>query len=142
VSRVDIETLAAHEVAPVRDPLVVVELELPRGARFAAVARLVAAGLGARLGLSVERLDDLKLAIDAAVRQPSAKDTLTLAMTPSADDLHMEVGPLVVDGRDSRDLEDVLSRLVDDIRIRQSGTDVWIAMRVARPGAVASRRRI
>ena len=82
VSRADTETLAAHEVAPVRDPLVVIELELPRGSRFAAVARLVAAGIGARLGLSVERLEDLKLAIDAALRQSSSKDTLTLAMTP------------------------------------------------------------
>ena len=130
--------LAAHEVAPVRDPMVVVEIELPLGERFAAVARLVAAGLGARLGLSVERLQDLKLAVDAALRQPGARDTVTLALTPTSDDLHLEVGPFAAAALDSRGLEDVLSTLVDETRARRSGSDVWIAMRVARPRVVAS----
>jgi hypothetical protein len=139
VSRADTEMLAAHEVAPVRDPLVAVELELSRGHRFTAVARLVAAGLGARLGLPVDRLEDLKLAVDAAVRQPQSKDTLTLAMTPTPDDLQVEVGPLAAAGLDSRGLEDVLSTLVDETRTRRSGGDVWISLRIARPGVVASR---
>jgi hypothetical protein len=138
VSRADTETLAAHELAPVRDPLVVVELELPRG-RYAAVARLVAAGVGARLGLSVERLDDLKLAIGAVLRQSGSKDTLTLAMTPTLDDVQVEVGPLSATGLDPRGLEGVLSTLVDETRTRRSGDDVWIAMRIARPSVVASR---
>ncbi len=138
MSRADTETLAAHEVAPVRDPLMVIELELPRGSRFAAVARLVAAGIGARLGLSVERLEDLKLAIDAALRQSSSKDTLTLAMTPTRDDLQLEVGPLTAAGLDSCGLEDVLSKLVDETRTRRSGNDVWISIRIARPRVVGS----
>ena len=138
MSRADTETLAAHEVAPVHDPLVVVELELPRGSRFAAVARLVGAGLGARLGLSVERLEDLKLAIDAVLRHPSSGDMLTLAMTPTLDDLHVEIGPMAA-AADARDLEDVLSTLVDETRAWRSGTDVWIALRIARSGVFASR---
>jgi hypothetical protein len=131
--------LAAHEVAPVRDPHAVVELELPRGPRFAAVARLVAAGVGARLGLGVERLEHLKLAIDAALRQPGSKDMLTLALTPSLDDLHLEVGPLAADRLDARGLQGVLSTLVDETWTRRSGSDVWIAMRIARPSVVARR---
>jgi hypothetical protein len=142
VSRADTETLAAHEVAPVRDPLVVIELELPQGSRFAAVARLVAAGIGARLGLSVGRLEDLKLAIDAALRQAGSKDTLTLAMTPALDELQLEVGPLTAAGLDSSGLDDVLSALVDETWARRSGDDVWIAMRIARPSVVASRLSI
>jgi hypothetical protein len=139
VSRAHAETLAAHEVAPIRDPLVAVELELPRGRRFAAVARLVAAGLGARLGLHVDQLEDLKLAIDAALRQPQSRDTLTLVLTPTHDDLHVEVGPLATAGVDSRGLEGVLSALVDEFRTRRSGADAWIAMRISRPSVVASR---
>ena len=138
MSRADIETLAALEAASVRDPLIAVELELPRG-RFAAVARLVAAGLGARLGLHVDRLDDLKLAIDAALRQPQSGDTVTLALTPTDDDLHVEVGPLAAAGVDSRGLEGVLSALVDEIRTRKSGADAWVAMRISRSDVVASR---
>ncbi len=139
MSRADTERLATHEVASVRDPLVAVELELPRGNRFAAVARLVAAGVGARLGLRVDRLEDLKLAVDATLRQPQSKDTLTLAMTPTPDDLHVEVGPLAATGLDSRGLEAVLSTLVDETRTRRSGGDVWVALRIARPRVVASR---
>jgi hypothetical protein len=139
VSRADIETLAALEVASVRDPLIAVELELPRGRRFAAVARLVAAGLGARLGLHVVRLDDLKLAIDAALGQPQSGDTVTLALTPTDDDLHVEVGPLAAAGLDSRGLEGVLSALVDETRTRKSGADAWVAMRISRSDVVASR---
>ena len=139
MSRADTEMLAALEAAQIRDPLVVVELELPRGRRFAAVARLVAAGLGARLGLHVDRLEDLKLAIDAALRQPQSRDTLTVAMTPTHDDLHVEVGPLAASGLDSRGLEGVLSTLVDEIRTRKSGADAWVAMRISRPEVVASR---
>lgn len=131
--------LAALEAAPIRDPLVVVELELPPGRRFTALARFVAAGLGARMGLHVDRLEDLKLAIDAALRQPHSSDTLTLALTPTPDDLHVEVGPLDAAGLDSRGLEGVLSTLVDEIRTRKSGTDAWVAMRVSRTDVVASR---
>jgi hypothetical protein len=139
VSRADIETLAAHEIAPVRDPLVVIELELPRSSRFFAVARLVAAGIGSRLDLSVERLEDLKHAIDAGLRQTGSKDTLMLDVTPTLDDLHLEVGPLSAAELDSSGLEDVLSTFVDEARTRRSGNDVWIAMRIARPSVVAGR---
>jgi len=139
VSRADTQTLAAYEVAPVRDPLVAVELELPPGRRFAAVARLVAAGLGARLGLHVDRLENLKLAIDAALGQPHARETLTLALTPTHDDLHVEVGPLDAAGIDSRGLEGVLSTLVDETRTRKSGTEAWVAMRISRSEVVAGR---
>ena len=139
VSRADTQTLAAYEVAPVRDPLVAVELELPPGRRFAAVARLVAAGLGARLGLHVDRLEDLKLAIDAALGQPHSRDTLTVALTPTRDELQVEVGPFAVAGLDSRGLEDVLSTLVDDFRTRTSGADAWVAMRISRSEVVAGR---
>ena len=139
MSRADSETLAAHEVAPVHDPSVVIELELPRAPRFVAIARLVTAGMGARLGLSIERLEDLKLAIDATLRQTGSMETITLVLTPSLDDLHVEVGPFAAAELDSGDLEGVLSTLVDAIRTRRSGSDAWITMRVARSGVVASR---
>ena len=138
MSQARTDALAAYEEST-HDPLVAVELELPYGRHFTAVARLVAAGLGARLGLHVDRIDRLKLAIDTALRQPQAGDRLTLALTPTHDDLEVEIGPLAAAGVDARGLEDVLSTLVDDIRTRRSGVDVWIALRVSRPDGVAGR---
>jgi hypothetical protein len=122
------------------DPLVTVELELPRGRSFLAVARLVAAGLGARVGLRVDRLEDLELAIEAALRQPLSRDTLTLALTPTPEDLQVEVGPLAAAALDSRGLEGVLSTLVDELRTRRSGAEVWIAMRIWRPRVASTWR--
>ncbi len=139
VSPARIETLAASGAGTSRDPMDAVELELPRGRRFAPVARLVAAGLGARLGLRVDRIEDLELAVDAALRQPRARDTLTLAMTPTREDLRVEVGPLAAYGLDSRGLEGVLSSLVDEIRTHRSGEEFWIAMRFTPPSVAASR---
>jgi hypothetical protein len=127
--------------ARAHDPLATVELELPRGRSSGAVARLIAAGVGTRAGLRVDRLEDLKLAVEATLRQPFARDTLSVAMTPTQDDLEIEVGPLAAARLDSRGLEGVLSPLVDEIRARRTGDDVWIAMRMRRPQVAADRWR-
>ena len=119
--------------APTRDPFATVELEIPSGDEFAAVARLVVAGVATRAGLQVDRLQDLELALEEALRQPSARETLTLAATPTPDDLEVEVGPLASAPLDTRGRGGVLSTLVDEIRTRRSGAQVWIALRMRRP---------
>ena len=43
-----------------------VELRIPRDAKYIAVARLVVAGVGAKVGLSMDDIDDLKVAISEA----------------------------------------------------------------------------
>ena len=47
-----------------------VELELPDGRPFDAVGRLVAGGIAGRAGLTVDRIDDLQLALQAVRRDP------------------------------------------------------------------------
>lgn len=45
----------------------VIELVVPFGHRYIATARVVAASVGADLGLDVDQIDDLRLAVDEAV---------------------------------------------------------------------------
>ena len=102
------------------------------------VARLVAAGLASRFGFRVDRLEDLELAIDWSLRQPLARDVAHLSLTPTRDALEVELGPLAGSRLDLSDLEGVLSLLVDELRARRSGADVWIALRMRRPAAATS----
>ena len=121
------------------EPDAAVDLELP-GRSFGAVGRLVVAGIASRLGMRVDRIDELQLAVDAALRQPVSRDVLALRMTPSHDDLELELGPLRVAEDEREGLERVLSALVDEVATRESGDGVWVDMRVVvDPLAPASR---
>jgi len=108
-----------------------VDLELPAGA-FGAVGRLVVAGVASRLGLTVDRIDELQLAVDETLRRPASRDALSLRITPTTHELRVRVGPVFVRDGERRDLERLLSTLVDDAATHDSGEDVWIDLRVAR----------
>jgi hypothetical protein len=116
-----------------------VELELPAEHPFDAVGRLVVAGLGARVGLSVDRVEDLQRALETVFEQPAARDTLTVSMTHSPTALSVSVGPLLAGGEEQQDLECVLPTLFGEQAIEESGEGVWITMRFPyAPGMPAS----
>lgn len=60
----------------------VVEIRLPADANFVSIARLVAAGLGARAELTVDDVEDLRLAVDeaCALLLPHATDAGALEL--------------------------------------------------------------
>jgi len=79
-----------------------VELQIPCNPKYIAVARLVAAGVGARSGLSVDDIDDLKVAvseactnvIDHAFPDPEKAEhstAISLRFTPRENGLQVEV---------------------------------------------------
>lgn len=106
-----------------------VELELPPDRSFHAVGRLVAAGVGSRAGLGVDRIDDLQLALVAVLRRPDARGSTRMALTASPDDLHVEIGPLRA--RDSGcELERVVSAFVPDVETHGVHDQVWISFRL------------
>lgn len=109
-----------------------IELELPPGPAFDAVGRLVLGGLGARVGLGVDRIADFQRALDATLHELPSRSTLVLTMRPTSDDLHIRLGPFEGAGARSRGVQRVLSTLVDEIVTQESGRDVWIDMRVSR----------
>ncbi|MBW8805833.1 MAG: hypothetical protein AUG49_17485 [Catenulispora sp. 13_1_20CM_3_70_7] len=62
-SAVTVPTTVPPRAAPETEP---VRLAIPADKDFVILARSVAAHLGARLGMSVEEIDDLRLAVDEA----------------------------------------------------------------------------
>lgn len=111
---------------------ITIELESSPGPPFDAVGRLVLGGLGAHVGLGVDRITDLQRALDAMLHQLPSRSTLVLTMRPTRDDLHVRLGPFEGAGARSRGVQRVLSALVDEIVTQESGLDVWIDMRVSR----------
>jgi hypothetical protein len=111
---------------------VTVDLELPAGQAFDVVGRLVLGGLGARLGLGIDRIANFQQALHAVLQQQPSRRTLLLTMRPTSDDLQVRLGPF--DKASSRTVRArrVLSGLVDEIATHESGHDVWVDMRVAR----------
>lgn len=76
------------------DPAGSVLVELPAVRSFDAVGRLVLAGLGSRVGLPVDRIEDFQLALEAVFQEPASRDTLTMEIIPSGEDLRVRIGPL------------------------------------------------
>jgi hypothetical protein len=111
-----------------------IELESSPGPAFDAVGRLVLGGMGARVGLGIDRITDLQRALDATLHELRSRNTLILTVRPTPDDLHIRLGPFVCAGAGARTqcVQRVLSALVDEIVTQESARDVWIDMRVSR----------
>ncbi len=75
-------------------PVETVELETPVGRDWAAVVRLVLGGIGDRLGLGFDDLDDLQLAVERLLAEAGAERSVRLAFELASDHLRTRVGPL------------------------------------------------
>ena len=72
-----------------------IELTLPAGREWHAVARLVLGGVADRLNLSYEDLDDLQLAVERLLVEAASQDTVTLRIDVVDHGVRVGVGPLV-----------------------------------------------
>jgi hypothetical protein len=114
---------AALPSSGVREPLVSVTLPVER---YLGVARLVTAGVGARLDLSYEAVDDLQLAVElvvAAAFAPQGRATvsfasdgseLTILISP-VDSQVLETTRAGFDTEAPVRLQNLLERLVDSV---------------------------
>lgn len=104
-------------------------LNLPSADRFRAVGTLVLGGVGARLELPYERMDDLQLALLSAL-DATLDGAVTLEIDADESGVSLAVGPL----RDGSDVDEglalVLSRLVDEVEHERRDGRVWVALRV------------
>jgi anti-sigma regulatory factor (Ser/Thr protein kinase) len=81
----------------VHEALDLITLRLPGDGRFVGVARMVVGGLGSRLDLSYERLDDLQLAVETVAADYAAADELTLEILVREGAIEVLVAPLDID---------------------------------------------
>jgi hypothetical protein len=115
-----------------------ITLTMPRERPYFGVARLVLGGLAARLDVTVERLEDLELALDALLERRDAASEITLALEVDGDELHAGVGPfhdrnlrreLEGESGEAVDLRRLLDTLVDGYELSDRDDGAWISLR-------------
>ena len=118
-----------------------VELALPAQRNMMLVLRLTTAGVVARAGLTVDRMDDVKLAVEEAcsclIREDGGPQLLRLRFTEADGALHIAVcsegGSPAPIGEDDREVvRCILESLVDGVELRMDGAAVTgVELRVA-----------
>ena len=113
-----------------------ITLTIPRQREFLAVAHLVLGGVGIRLNLTIETLEDLHLALDAVLERDHAPSDVTIALRLRDDRIETEVGPLhdgvrrelARDQDDEVGLRRILDTLVDDVQVEDRDGVVYVKL--------------
>jgi anti-sigma regulatory factor (Ser/Thr protein kinase) len=114
----------------------VVTLQLPRERDFFGVAHLVLGGLGARLELTYDVLEDMTTAIDELLNRRESSDNVTLTVKIEDEALVATVGPFgggVADELHGSDeelgLRRVLETAVDKVEVSERDDGQWVELR-------------
>jgi hypothetical protein len=116
-----------------------ITLTLPHEREFHRVAHLVLGGLAVRLGLTIETLEDLQLALSTILDRAKGDGEVTVSMSLVDGTLETSVGPVdlsgELDGEDddgSLSLRRILWAVVDDVQV--DGDQVRLVKKVDRHG--------
>ena len=71
-----------------------IRLTIPRDRALYSVAHLVVGGLGIRLDLTIEHLEDLQLALDAVLERARESEEVTIAVMVKDGAIETAIGPL------------------------------------------------
>ena len=91
-----------------------ISISFPVGDRFRSVSTLVLGGIGTRLDLPYERMDDLQLAV-LSLLDAVEGDEATVDVEAAEGTVVVTVGPLREGSARDPGLQRVVSRLVDDV---------------------------
>lgn len=116
-----------------------ITLTIPRAREYLSVARLVLGGIGARLNLTLETLEDLQLAFDAILERDGEPGEVTIALRLRPDEIEAEIGPLRdgVRGELAREQGDefglsrILDTLVDGVEATDRDGGLFVTLRKA-----------
>lgn len=108
-----------------------VELKVPAQKNMMLVIRLTAAGVIARTGLTVDRLDDVKMAVEEActclIEASEPPKSLKITFTTCGDGLHIRIcgdcdcGGAVMEDDELNVVRCILESLADGVEIRRKG---------------------
>ena len=112
-----------------------ITLTIPRDRALYGVADLVLGGLGIRLNLTIEHLEDLQLALETALDRVRA-DPVTVTLRVTDGEIEALVGPmsdgvraeLAADGGDDVGLRRILDALVDRVELEAEDGGDWLKM--------------
>ena len=118
-----------------------IRLTLPQEPEYLPVAHLVLGGLGSRLDLTLEGLDDLKLALDSLVETARARGEVTIAVRLEDRVLRTDVGPFDADALRAElaepstgvGLRRILDTVVDRVDVRPGDGGDWVTLAKAIP---------
>jgi hypothetical protein len=114
-----------------------ITLTMPRDREYFSVAHLVLGGVGIRLNLTIETLEDLQLALDAILERDHEEGEVTIALKLDDEAIETEVGPfgdgvrkeLERTGKDEVGLSRILDTLVDDVQLEAGDDGDWVKLR-------------
>jgi hypothetical protein len=112
-----------------------ITLTIPRDRALYSVAHLVLGGLGIRLNLTIEHLEDLQLALETALDRVRA-DPVTVTLRVDDDQIEMLVGPmsdgvraeLAADGGEDVGLRRILDAVVDRAELETEDGGDWLKL--------------
>jgi hypothetical protein len=121
-----------------------ITLTIPRDRALYPVAHLVLGGLGIRLNLTIEGLEDLQLALDALLERSQEADSVTISLLVKDGAIEAVVGPMrdgvaaeleAAAGEDVG-LRRILDTLVDrvELTVREDGDWVTLTKAVEEQG--------
>ena len=108
-----------------------ITLTIPTASSFRGIATLVLGGIGSRLDLPYERVDDLQLAV-LSVLEISGDGAVTLEAETAPDALVVNVGPLAQEAGSDEALARVLHPLVDSFEATKRADGHWLSLHLAR----------
>lgn len=113
-----------------------ITLTIPRDRALYSVAHLVLGGLGIRLNLTIEHLEDLQLAVDAVLERVRTVEYVTIAVSVSEGAIGTAIGPMrdgvraELEGIEGEDvgLRRILDALVDEVELTETDGDDWVKL--------------
>jgi hypothetical protein len=107
-------------------------LTIPTAHGYRAVASLVLGGVGSRLELPYEPVDDLQLAV-LSVLDSVTGETVTLEIEARRDAVAVSIGPVQEGIGSDRPLANVLGQLVQSAEETRRDGSAWLRMQLRRP---------
>jgi antitoxin (DNA-binding transcriptional repressor) of toxin-antitoxin stability system len=113
-----------------------ITLTIPRDRALYSVAHLVLGGLGIRLNLTIEHLEDLQLALDAVLERVREGEDVTIAVSVSEGEIATAIGPMRDGVRDELEATDgenvglrrILDTLVDSVELTSREGGDWVKL--------------
>ena len=113
-----------------------ITLTFPRERALYSVAHLVLGGLGIRLNITIEHLEDLQLALEAVLDRARAGEDVTIALRLDDGQMETRVGPMhdgvraELDAEEGEDvgLRRILDALVDRVEVESDERGDWVKL--------------
>ena len=111
-------------------------LTIPRERSFYGVAHLVLGGLGSRLNLTLEHLEDLQLGLDSLLAQQDGQEDVTLRIRVLDGAIETEIGPfspafseaLQEGGGSGVGQRRILDTVSDGVRVAERDGTAWVTL--------------